>query len=247
MNLAPRSIYSWEELCARFVANFASAYQQHGVEAHLHAVRQEPGETLRKFISRFTKVQGTIPRISDASIITAFRQGVRDKKMLEKLATHDVETVPTLFALADKCARATEGRAWHSAPQTRTTQTGGSGAIPRDGRKKKRRDAATRSHSLLRWSSQPRPEAGATATNAHVHKGVTVAHALYIPTVTTAPWSVARSLISQNSSANAPASDMSSLPETAPHLATVLAKKRLTTARWLRLNRTLGISHSKET
>jgi hypothetical protein len=108
------------------------------VEAHLHAVRQEPEETLRKFISRFTKVRGTIPRISDASIITAFRQGVRDKKMLEKLATHDVETVPTLFTLADKCARAAEGRAWHSAPQTGTTQTGGSGAIPWDGRKKKK-------------------------------------------------------------------------------------------------------------
>jgi hypothetical protein len=138
MNLAPRSIYTWEELCARFVANFASAYQQHGVEAHLHAVRQEPGETLWKFISRFTKGRGTIPRISDASIITAFRQGVRDKKMLEKLATHDVETVPTLFALADKCARAAEGRAWHSTPQTGTTQTGGSGAIPRDNRKKKK-------------------------------------------------------------------------------------------------------------
>ena len=101
-------------------------------------MRQEPGETLRAFISPFTKVRGTIPRISDASIITAFRQGVRDKKMLEKLATHDVETVPTLFALADKCARAAEGRAWHSAPQTRTTQTGGSGAIPQDGRKKKK-------------------------------------------------------------------------------------------------------------
>jgi hypothetical protein len=73
MNLAPGSVYSWEELCAQFVANFASAYQQHGVEAHLHAVRQEPGETLRTFISRFTKVRGTIPRISDASIITTFR------------------------------------------------------------------------------------------------------------------------------------------------------------------------------
>jgi hypothetical protein len=138
MNLTPGSIYTWEELCARFVANFASAYQQHGVEAHLHAVRQEPGETLQTFISRFNKVRGTIPRISDASIITAFRQGVRDKKMLEKLATHDMETVPTLFALANKCARATEGRAWHSAPHTGTTQTGGSGAIPRDGRKKKK-------------------------------------------------------------------------------------------------------------
>jgi hypothetical protein len=118
MNLTLGSICSWEELCARFAANFASAYQRHSVEAHVHAVRQEPGETLRTFISRFTKVRGTIPRISDASIITAFRQGVHDEKMLEKLATHDMETVTTLFALADKCARATEGRAWHSAPQT---------------------------------------------------------------------------------------------------------------------------------
>jgi hypothetical protein len=128
MNLTPGSVYSWEELCARFTANFASAYQQHGVEAHLHAVRQEPGETLRAVISRFTKVRGTIPRISDASIITAFRQGVRDKKMLEKLATHDVEIVTTLFTLADKCARAVEGHAWHSVPQTGATQTGDSGA-----------------------------------------------------------------------------------------------------------------------
>jgi hypothetical protein len=138
VNLTPGSIHSWEELCARFTANFASAYQRHGVEAHLHAVRQVPGETLQAFISRFTKVQGTIPRISDASIITAFRQGVRDEKMLEKLATHDVETVTTLFALVDKCARAAEGHAWHSAPQTGVIQMGGSGAVAQDDRKKKK-------------------------------------------------------------------------------------------------------------
>jgi len=74
MNLTPRSIRSWEELCTTFTRNFAIAYQQHGVEAHLHAVRQKSGESLRVFISRFTKVRGTIPRISDASVITAFRQ-----------------------------------------------------------------------------------------------------------------------------------------------------------------------------
>ena len=111
MNLSPGSIQSWGELCALFSANFANAYQQHGVETHLHAVRQQPRESLRAFISRFTKVRGTIPSISDATIITAFRQGVRDEKMLEKLATHQVETVATLFTLADKCARAAEGRA----------------------------------------------------------------------------------------------------------------------------------------
>jgi hypothetical protein len=140
MNLTPGSIYSWEELCVRFTANFASAYQQHGVEAHLHAVRQEPGETLRAFISRFTKVRGTIPHISDASIITTFRQGVRDEKMLEKLAMHGVETVSTLFTMADKCARAAEGRAWHSAPQTRVDQMGGTGAVSQDGKKKKKKN-----------------------------------------------------------------------------------------------------------
>ena len=85
------------------------------MEAHLHGVRQRPRETLWAFISRFTKVRGTILHISDTYIITAFRQGVHDEKMQEKLATHQVETVSTLFALADKCARAAEGRAWHSA------------------------------------------------------------------------------------------------------------------------------------
>jgi hypothetical protein len=60
--------------------------------------------------------------------------------MLEKLATHDMETVTTLFTLVDKCARAAEGRAWHSAPQTGVTQTGGSGATTQgSGKKKKNR------------------------------------------------------------------------------------------------------------
>jgi hypothetical protein len=170
MNLTPGSIYSWEELCARFTANFASTYQRHGVEAHLHAVRQEPGETLRAFISRFTKVRGTIPRISDASIITAFRQGVRDEKMLEKLATHDVETVTTLFALADKCARAAEGRAWHPPPQIGVAQTGGSGAVAQDGKKKKNRGheklssaapvVAAATGGRNKRNKRPRPQGG---------------------------------------------------------------------------------------
>jgi hypothetical protein len=60
--------------------------------------------------------------------------------MLDKLATPDVETVPTLFALADKCARAAEGHAWHSAPQARATQSGGLGAVPRDRKKKTKKD-----------------------------------------------------------------------------------------------------------
>jgi hypothetical protein len=43
--------------------------------------------------------------------MVAFRQGVRDEKMLEKLIMHDIQDVIELFSMADKCARATEGRA----------------------------------------------------------------------------------------------------------------------------------------
>jgi hypothetical protein len=54
------------------------------------------------------------PHISNTSVVVAFQQGIRDEKMLKKLATHDVQDVSELFSLADKCARAAEGCAWHS-------------------------------------------------------------------------------------------------------------------------------------
>jgi hypothetical protein len=41
---------------------------------------------------------------------------VRDEKMLEKLATHDIQDVAELFSLTDKCARDAEGRAWYTPP-----------------------------------------------------------------------------------------------------------------------------------
>jgi hypothetical protein len=114
MNLPEGTLDSWPELCRQFTANFESAYARPGNETDLHAVQQHPGESLRSFIQRFSQVRNTIPRISNASVVVAFRQGVRDEKMLEKLATHNIQDVSTLFSLADKCARASKGRAWHS-------------------------------------------------------------------------------------------------------------------------------------
>jgi hypothetical protein len=58
---------------------------------------------------RFSQVHNTIPRISNASVVVAFRQGVRDEKMLEKLTTHDIQDVTELFSLADKCTRVVLG------------------------------------------------------------------------------------------------------------------------------------------
>jgi hypothetical protein len=114
MNLPEGTLHSWSELCRQFTANFESAYARPGNETDLHAIQQRPRESLRSFIQRFSQVRNTIPCISNASVVVSFRQGVRDEKMLEKLATHDVQDVSALLSLTDKCVKATEGRAWHS-------------------------------------------------------------------------------------------------------------------------------------
>jgi hypothetical protein len=114
MNLLEGTLDSWSELGHRFMANFKSAYAWPGNKTDLHAVQQHPGESLRSFVQWFSQVHNTIPHISNGFVVAAFRQGVRDEKMLEKLATHDIQDVSKLFSLADKCARATEGHAWHS-------------------------------------------------------------------------------------------------------------------------------------
>ena len=158
--------------------------------------------------------------------------------MLEKLATHDMETVTMLFALADKCARAAEGRAWHSAPPTGVTQTGGSGAVSQEGKKKKNNCShgkpssaaplvATATRGQNERNKRPQPQRG-NSGSCPVH-----------PTVATAP----RSVTKLSTSRNVSASGANSLPRMAPHLVADPAKKGSTTARWLGLNGTSGISH----
>jgi hypothetical protein len=93
-------------------ANFESAHARLGNETDLHAIQQCPGESL--CYQRFFQVRNTIPHIPNASVIVAFHQGVRDEKMLEKFATHNIQDVSTLFSLMDKCAKTAEGCAWHS-------------------------------------------------------------------------------------------------------------------------------------
>jgi hypothetical protein len=124
MNLPEGTLTSWQELCLQFTTNFESAYLRPGNETDLHVVHQCPGESLRSFIQRFSQVHNTIPHITNASVVVAFHQGVRDEKMLEKLTTHDIQDVTEVFTLTDKCVRAAEGRAWHTPPAPKVRKGG---------------------------------------------------------------------------------------------------------------------------
>ncbi len=77
----------------------------------LRHIKQQPGETLQKYIQRFNRARLKIPRVTEEAIISAFSDGVRVVKMKEELAIHeDLCMSLELFNLATKCARAEEGR-----------------------------------------------------------------------------------------------------------------------------------------
>jgi len=114
MNLPAASICSWEDLCDQFVTNFQGTSARPGEEDDLYQVQQHKGESLRKYIQHFCQCRNTIAKISGESVCIAFRRGVRNRKMAEKLATRVISSPTELFALTDKCARAAEAREWQS-------------------------------------------------------------------------------------------------------------------------------------
>ena len=64
LNLPKNSIRSWRALKEQFLGAFQGGYERPGVPGDLYALKQHPGETLRKYIQRFTQKMNTIPCIN---------------------------------------------------------------------------------------------------------------------------------------------------------------------------------------
>ena len=95
----------------RFIANFQGTRDRPPAVSDMRRIKQQPGETLQKYIQRFNNARLKIPKVTEEAIISAFSDSVRDVKMKEELTMHeDLCTSLELFNLATKCARAEEGR-----------------------------------------------------------------------------------------------------------------------------------------
>lgn len=81
-------------------------YKRHAIEDNLHALMQNPGESLRDYIRCFNECQNTIPEIADASVIRAFKSGVQDRYTTQELATRRITFARKLFEIVDRCAHA---------------------------------------------------------------------------------------------------------------------------------------------
>jgi hypothetical protein len=86
-------------------------YERPATKNDLKAVHKYKGETLRQYIQHFSQMRNKIPRISNEEVISTFSTGVSDVKMREKLSVNDeLNSVVRLFKIADRCAKAEEGR-----------------------------------------------------------------------------------------------------------------------------------------
>jgi hypothetical protein len=111
MNLDHESVTSWKDLCYQFVTYFMPTYERPATKNDLKAVHQYNGETLHQYIQCFSQMRNKIPRISNEEVIFTFSMGVANIKMKEKLSMNDeLTSIVRLFKIADRCAKAKEGR-----------------------------------------------------------------------------------------------------------------------------------------
>ena len=89
LNLQHGSISSWDEMRGRFVANFQGTRDRPPAAGDLRRIKQQPGETLQKYIQRFNNTRLKVPKVTDEAIISAFSDGVCDIKMKEELSIHE--------------------------------------------------------------------------------------------------------------------------------------------------------------
>nr|ABA99019.1 retrotransposon protein, putative, Ty3-gypsy subclass [Oryza sativa Japonica Group] len=137
-----------KDLWQQFVANFQGTYKRHAIEDDLHAFN----EFLRDYVRHFNECRNTIPKIIDASVIRAFKSGVRDRYTTQELATRRITTTRRLFEIVDRCAHVDDAlRRKNNKPKT-------------GGEKKPVKDAPESSKKKNRKSGKRKAQADVLAT-----------------------------------------------------------------------------------
>lgn len=91
-----------------FEANFHATYSHPGHKDDLFACVQKPDESLWDFIRRFSDICNMIPNMIEDRVIVAFKQGCKDERTAEKLATKNLNTVAELYKIIDSTTKAAD-------------------------------------------------------------------------------------------------------------------------------------------
>jgi hypothetical protein len=82
-SLEKYSIDKWDQLKEQFTSNFTGAMGRSGTRMDLAMVKQEQGETLRKYMRRFFDKRATVVDVSDKEVVDLFQDGLYHRRTFE--------------------------------------------------------------------------------------------------------------------------------------------------------------------
>jgi hypothetical protein len=107
-HLPPAQISNWDDLVKAFAGNFQGTYVRPGNSWDLRSCRQQPGESLRDYIRRFSKQHTELPNITDSDVIGAFLAGTTCRDLVSKLGRKTPTRASELMDNATKFASGQE-------------------------------------------------------------------------------------------------------------------------------------------
>jgi hypothetical protein len=107
-HLPPAQISDWDDLVMDFAGNFQGMYVHPGNSWDLRSCRQQPGESLREYILRFSNQRTELPNITDSDIIGAFLTGTTCRDLVSKLGRNTPTKASELMDVATKFASGQE-------------------------------------------------------------------------------------------------------------------------------------------
>jgi hypothetical protein len=107
-HLPPAHISDWDDLVKAFAGNFQGTYVRPGNSWDLRSYRQQPGESLREYIRRFSKQRIELPNITDSDVIGAFLAGTTCRDLVSKLGRKTPTQASEMMDIATKFASGQE-------------------------------------------------------------------------------------------------------------------------------------------
>jgi hypothetical protein len=107
-HLPPGQISNWDDLVQAFAGNFQGTYVRPGNSWDLRSCRQQPGESLRDYIRRFSKQRTELPNVTDSDVIGAFLAGTTCRDLVSKLGRKTTTRASELMDIATKFASGQE-------------------------------------------------------------------------------------------------------------------------------------------
>ena len=103
--LRPSSIFSWEDLRDKILANFKGFTSESLTSMDLFQCKQNQGEALKGYFEKFVQIKAKAPNVPEDVAIEAAIKGLRIGPFVAHLAREKPQTIEDLYHKFEKYCR----------------------------------------------------------------------------------------------------------------------------------------------